>query len=174
MPYLNKLECLHCHSLPPSSSICRHMRRLPEWSHLPDSTSLALNNWLEWKWLSVANTLAYYDTIKIIAIKSFILLAPGGNRKGLFLQKKFLIKQKDFQFKMVSARVDIIIFKSQINKLVCLWLLDTNLIIWTDKRFCFFSFEKIFDWGNIFNLELPQKGYETLDFRLFVLSVFIK
>ncbi len=31
---------------------------------------------LDWKWVEVANTLAYYDTATITAVKSFIVQAP--------------------------------------------------------------------------------------------------
>jgi hypothetical protein len=32
---------------------------------------------LSWKWLTVANSLAYYDTELIKTVKSFIVQAPG-------------------------------------------------------------------------------------------------
>ncbi len=32
---------------------------------------------LEWKWMAVANTLAYYDTATITAVKSIIVQASG-------------------------------------------------------------------------------------------------
>ena len=32
---------------------------------------------LGWKWMAVANTLAYYDTATILPVKSFIVQAPG-------------------------------------------------------------------------------------------------
>jgi hypothetical protein len=39
--------------------------------------SLARNIRLEWKWLTLTNTLAYYNTARITAVKSFIVEAPG-------------------------------------------------------------------------------------------------
>jgi hypothetical protein len=37
--------------------------------------------------MAVANTLAYYDTATITAVKSFIVQAPGWVKKGLFEHK---------------------------------------------------------------------------------------
>ncbi len=42
---------------------------------------LPTNVGLEWKWMDVSNTLAYYDTASSIAIKSFIVQAPGNKDK---------------------------------------------------------------------------------------------
>ena len=40
------------------------------------ASSLARNIGLEWKWLTLTNTLAYYNTARITAVKSFIVQAP--------------------------------------------------------------------------------------------------
>jgi hypothetical protein len=40
---------------------------------------LPTNFRLGWKSMQVANTLAYYDTAIITAVKSFIVRAPGAN-----------------------------------------------------------------------------------------------
>ncbi len=37
-----------------------------------------------WKWMQVANILAYYDKVKITAVKSFIVQAPAADRTKLF------------------------------------------------------------------------------------------
>jgi hypothetical protein len=39
---------------------------------------------LGWKWLTLGNTLAYYDMAKIAAVKSFTVQVPGGNVIKLF------------------------------------------------------------------------------------------
>ncbi len=41
---------------------------------------------LVWKWMEVANTLAYCDMITIMDVKSFIILAPGGKVMNFFLR----------------------------------------------------------------------------------------
>jgi hypothetical protein len=41
---------------------------------------------LEWKLLTLANTLAYYEMAKITALKSFILETPEANPTKLFLE----------------------------------------------------------------------------------------
>ncbi len=41
---------------------------------------LTANTKLEWKWLTVANTLAYHNTAIITAVKGFILQVPVKNR----------------------------------------------------------------------------------------------
>ncbi len=38
--------------------------------------ALLINTVLEWKWMAVANTLAYYDSPTIAAVKSFMIQAP--------------------------------------------------------------------------------------------------
>ena len=40
---------------------------------------------LGWKWIEVANTLAYYKTTTITAVKGFIVQAPGS--------RKYFLKQ---------------------------------------------------------------------------------
>ncbi len=37
-----------------------------------------------WKWIEVANALAFYDTAKITAVKSFIVQAPDQLRSHYF------------------------------------------------------------------------------------------
>jgi hypothetical protein len=39
--------------------------------------ALPSNFRLVWKWMALASTLAYFDTSKITAVKSFIVQAPG-------------------------------------------------------------------------------------------------
>jgi hypothetical protein len=41
--------------------------------------ALPIDNRLGWKGLPGTNTLAYYENSKIMAVKSFITLAPGVN-----------------------------------------------------------------------------------------------
>jgi hypothetical protein len=44
---------------------------------MESSLALSANIRLGWKLMEVANTLAYYDTATITAVKSFIVQAPG-------------------------------------------------------------------------------------------------
>jgi hypothetical protein len=55
---------------------------------------------LGWKWLILANTLAYYDKARITVIKSFIVQAPGNtNWRRRFNTVDFLIKAGCFMIK---------------------------------------------------------------------------
>ncbi len=47
------------------------------------ASSLAWNIRLEWKWLTLTNTLAYYNTSRITAVKSFIVPAPSQKNRCL-------------------------------------------------------------------------------------------
>jgi hypothetical protein len=73
--------------LNPSVIFMEKGRRLPEWSTLHNSNrgllGLPANIRLGWKWMAVANTLAYYCTATITAVMCFIVQAPGaGYRHG--------------------------------------------------------------------------------------------
>jgi hypothetical protein len=66
---------------PYSPNICLQGLEPAEGPSLQDSTLMAgsiplpTNIRLEWKWMAVANTLAYYYTVTITAVKSFVVQA---------------------------------------------------------------------------------------------------
>ncbi len=70
----------HCHSLPLYNNICKQGQEPPlEWS--PTRGSTGVGSSLDFKHKTrVANTLAYYVTVAITAVKSFMVQATGVSR----------------------------------------------------------------------------------------------
>ena len=83
MPYHNKLQCL---PQLVTSTLGKQLQARLELTRVEPLTwfdsdglrqDLPWNISVGWKWLTLENTLAYYDTAKITAVKSFIVQAPG-------------------------------------------------------------------------------------------------
>ncbi len=91
MPYRNELECL---PLPFTCALVSNIWVRLEPTKVGPLTVLYFNGRLlalptnirqGWKWLEVANALAYYDTATITAVKSFIVQVPGVNKKDFIV-----------------------------------------------------------------------------------------